>query len=135
MGRIKITKENCTGCKACMMTCSMKNEKVGSYKLARIKIKKDEEIELATPVVCRQCKNAECADSCPMLALTRDENTGAIVFNSEKCVGCELCVDNCPFGTIYFNKETNKPYKCDLCNGDPQCVKVCKLAGAIRYDQ
>ena len=44
---------------------------------------------------------------------------------NEKCTGCKLCIKACPFGAIQVgpNREI---LKCDLCGGDPECVKYCQ---------
>ena len=44
--------------------------------------------------------------------------------NEEKCIGCLACVDACPFGAIQINPDGDV-LKCDLCGGDPVCVKYC----------
>ena len=31
----------------------------------------------------------------------------------------------CPFGAILVDPKTGDVVKCDLCGGDPTCVKVC----------
>jgi Fe-S-cluster-containing hydrogenase component 2 len=38
----------------------------------------------------------------------------------------------CPVGGINIDPVTDTAFKCDLCNGDPECVKVCD-PGAIKY--
>jgi Fe-S-cluster-containing hydrogenase component 2 len=38
----------------------------------------------------------------------------------------------CPIGGISMNMETGKIIKCNLCDGDPECVKYCAY-GAIEY--
>ena len=43
------------------------------------------------------------------------------------CIGCRSCVAVCPFGAMNFNKTERKVYKCDLCDGDPQCVRFCDM--------
>jgi Fe-S-cluster-containing hydrogenase component 2 len=35
------------------------------------------------------------------------------------------CVEACPFGAIYAHSDVEHPIKCDLCNGNPQCVATC----------
>lgn len=45
--------------------------------------------------------------------------------NEDKCVGCGLCTLACPYGGIYYNPESGKPVKCDMCNGEPKCVAAC----------
>ena len=48
------------------------------------------------------------------------------------CVGCKVCTIACPFGTVNYNQDTGKVIKCDLCGGDPECVKACPTV-AITY--
>jgi len=34
-----------------------------------------------------------------------------------------MCVTACPFGAMSFDSIGKKVIKCDLCDGDPQCVR------------
>lgn len=38
----------------------------------------------------------------------------------------------CPIGGISIDPVTNTAFKCELCEGDPECVKICDLQ-AISY--
>jgi len=40
------------------------------------------------------------------------------------------CVTACTFGGIEIDPMTRKAIKCDLCLGDPACIKACEY-GAI----
>ncbi len=33
----------------------------------------------------------------------------------------------CPFGAMSYNTTDKKVFKCDLCDGDPQCVRFCDI--------
>jgi len=33
----------------------------------------------------------------------------------------------CPFGAMNFNPTEKRVFKCDLCDGDPQCVRFCEV--------
>ncbi|MGA8242981.1 MAG: 4Fe-4S binding protein, partial [Desulfobacterales bacterium] len=48
------------------------------------------------------------------------------------CIGCRTCVSVCPFGAMNFNTIDRKVIKCDLCDGDPQCVRFCEVK-AVDY--
>lgn len=113
----------CTGCRACMVACTTRKEQKPSLKHARLWIPKMENICLSVPVICEQCQNAPCENVCPTRAISRDSKTNALLVDAEKCIGCKECVWACPFGAITVRKGI--ALKCDLCNGDPECVKVC----------
>ena len=51
------------------------------------------------------------------------------------CRRCEEphCVDACPFGVVALHPRTGLALICDLCAGDPICVKRC-ATGAIAYE-
>jgi len=120
----------CTGCRACMVACSLVKEKVFSLGDARIWIPKMESICLSVPIICEQCDPAPCKTVCPTKAIARNTETGALLVDPDKCIGCKECVWACPFGAISLRKGV--AVKCDLCDGQPECAKVC-VPGAIRY--
>lgn len=41
---------------------------------------------------------------------------------------------NCPYGAIDFDAASGLLIKCDLCDGDPLCVKYCAVK-AITYSE
>jgi len=80
-----------------------------------------------SPVVCRQCDNAPCASVCPVEAI---EKKGRIwVVNAQKCIGCALCVQECPFGAIWLHQDKGIAIKCDQCGN---CVRHCPT-GKLRF--
>ncbi len=57
---------------------------------------------------------------------------GAIVVDTERCKGCNLCVVACPLNIISLSKEVNvRGYNFaqqtieDTCNGCASCATVC----------
>jgi len=77
------------------------------------------------PVVCLQCYKPPCAEICPTKAIIRDEVTSIVKVSKEKCNGCRMCEEACPFGVVFFSEQEQNAIKCELCNGDPQCVIFC----------
>ena len=75
-------------------------------------------------MMCLQCDNPSCMKVCPVRAITRDENN-AVVINYNKCIGCKMCSNACPLGNISYHPMVGRVFKCDLCGGDPKCVKYC----------
>jgi len=114
------------------MACVVHHEGQFGTAMARIKIVKKEPLGLDQPHVCRLCRRAPCIAACPAGALYKDENTGATLLHADDCIGCGACVDACPFGMAALHPETGLALICDLCGGDPACVKRC-ATGAIRY--
>lgn len=125
-----IDPEKCNGCRACEWACSLYTENVVNK--SRIHIVKWLDRGVEVPMMCVQCEIALCEKICPVKAIERNEDTGAMVVDYDKCIGCKLCTYVCPFGGIYFDTEKRRVIKCELCGGDPVCVKVCDTE-AIQY--
>lgn len=123
----------CTSCLQCEMACSF--EHTGAFNPSRSKIKIFEvgHGRRSIPYTCTQCDEAWCAQACPVDALLRNPETGAVEVLNDRCVGCKVCTVACPYGTINYDTVTQKVVKCDLCGGDPACAKACPT-DAIIYD-
>lgn len=122
--------EKCTGCGRCALACSAIKEGVFLPEKSRIHFVNYPREGLSVPNVCFHCEEPACAEACPVEAISRND-LGAVVVDEEACTGCGECVTACPYGMIWLN-EDDLAYKCDLCGGDPECVKVCQ-PGAIVY--
>ena len=129
---LMIDYEKCTGCRLCELVCSVMHDGVSNPARSRIKIMKWESEGLYVPVSCQQCDDAPCMNVCPVKAIFRDEDTGAVMIDHNLCIGCRSCVAVCPFGAMNYNVIDRKVFKCDLCGGDPQCTKFCEVH-AISY--
>ncbi|MBM4338113.1 MAG: 4Fe-4S dicluster domain-containing protein [Deltaproteobacteria bacterium] len=131
MKKIVIYPERCTGCRLCESICVLYNDKVNDLSRSRIRILKKHSLGLSTPVVCSQCKKPPCGKACPVDAIHKDDD-GCVKIDQETCIGCEACVSACPFGVMMALPD--KVVKCELCDGDPQCVKYC-MTNAIEYGE
>ncbi len=69
---------------------------------------------------------------CPKEAIDRDQELDRIQVNYDLCIGCKMCVSACPFGAMGFDADRGRVFKCDLCDGDPQCVRFCDMK-AVDY--
>ncbi len=116
--------ENCTGCHLCELACSYAHYKVFNPSLSRITVITRPEVQTSIPVYCMQCRDAACVRACPANAIYFDEGSNAYLIDDSRCIGCRECAYACPFGAVGFDGD-GKPIKCDLCGGDPECVKVC----------
>ncbi len=86
----------------------------------------------AIPVLCMHCETAMCDLVCPTGAIYRELTTGAIKVNPDRCIGCSACAYACPFGAISLDIRTRTGVVCDLCNGEPLCVRTCPT-GALEF--
>jgi len=134
MKRILVHTDVCSGCRACEIACVAHHEGQFGVATARIRVTKIERRGIDYPHVCRMCRRAPCLAACPTDALYRDASTGAILLRSADCIGCADCVDACPFGMASLHPQTGLALICDLCGGDPACVKRC-ATGAILYEE
>ncbi len=131
---LAIDPEKCTGCRLCEIACSIYHEKACAPEKARIHVTNWENEGIYIPMVCQQCDVPICEIVCPMHAVKRDSETGAVVIDDNFCVGCRLCVQFCPFGSIGVDNKTKKITKCDLCGGEPVCVKFCQPKALLYLD-
>ena len=130
----------CIGCLSCSVACKMENNiPIGSFniKVDRIGPTPKQEgsrfpdVEMYfLPLMCQHCEEPQCVLVCPSEALYKAAD-GAVLLDSEKCDGCEACIDACPYGLVYFNPRENVAGKCDLCHHRvvrgqvPACVSQC----------
>lgn len=129
---IMIKPMECAGCRTCEMICSTTHYGMVSPVRSNIRVVEWLEEGLCSPLTCLQCDDPLCMKACPVGAISRDEETGAKKIDEKLCVGCKMCVFACPVGGTMVNPDTGKAIKCDLCGGDPKCVKWCPT-GAIKF--
>lgn len=127
---LTVRPELCTGCMACVYACSLVHEEVFSPGLSRVRIVKDESQGNSVPTQCLLCDGTPCVGSCPVGAITLDSSISRPVVQEAECVGCGSCVEACPVGAIRLHVTRQTALVCDMCSGQPQCVRVC-IPGAL----
>ena len=128
---LSIEYQKCTVCRSCELVCSVKHDGVANPMRSRIKIMKWEAEGLYIPMSCQQCQDAPCLNVCPVKAISRGEGMGCVEVDYDVCIGCRSCVTVCPFGAMSYNVKDKKVFKCDLCDGDPQCVRFCDVEAVV----
>jgi Fe-S-cluster-containing hydrogenase component 2 len=116
-----------------MLICSFMHTDGCSYHGSRIQIVSEEGHGIHTPTLCQFCEDPSCVNACPTAALSKNSKTDAIQVDASLCNGCQACVGACPFQAMFFDPEEQKPFTCDLCQGDPECVKICRLPETLQY--
>jgi Fe-S-cluster-containing hydrogenase component 2 len=107
------------------MACSVEHAKVNNPSRSRIHVIKWPLAGFQLPMLCQQCEEAPCIAVCPKNALSRDTTLDRVVLDYDLCIGCKICVTACPFGGMGIDPVARQVIKCDLCDGDPACVRFC----------
>ncbi len=123
--QIYIDYHKCVGCGTCEMVCSLAHEGICASDLSRIRVVRFDKIGRHVPISCASCDDSPCVSVCPTGAILPAAANGTPIIQDSKCIGCRQCVQACPFGHMNYNPLHGVAFKCDLCNGDPQCVKFC----------
>jgi Fe-S-cluster-containing dehydrogenase component/DMSO reductase anchor subunit len=132
----------CVACNACSAACILEN---GWTFHAREILTYNNEVYPELPVInlslsCNHCELAVCLEGCPSSSYTRDVNTGAILIDDKKCIGCKYCQWNCPYDAPKFDTGKRIIGKCNLCYSRlqegllPSCSTACPT-GALSFGE
>ena len=115
----------CSGCRRCEIACSLFHEKRIWPEASRIRV------FMLVPGVdfphfCAQCEDYPCVQACPANVLSVNKETSAVLVSGEACTGCGRCIEACPGRVPHMHPKEKRILICDLCGGDPKCVKVCQ---------
>lgn len=139
---IVVNLDKCLGCYGCEVACKMENDVALGEHWNKVIIRGPlgeypNMVRYPLPTMCQQCENSPCVHVCPTGASYRDSDTGIVLIDKEKCIGCKYCMMACPYGVRDWNVATKTVEKCTLCGhltaqGEvPACVKSC--AGGARF--
>ncbi|MBN2247419.1 MAG: 4Fe-4S dicluster domain-containing protein, partial [Coriobacteriia bacterium] len=144
-GYLLVDTRKCAGCNSCMLACALTHHGSTSLANARIQIVQDPFKAYPGDITisqCRQCPYPPCVDACPTGANHVDAENGNVrTVDVSKCIGCERCVQACPFtpSRALWNTTEKHAQKCDLCadtpfwneeggpGGKQACVEVCPM--------
>ena len=137
-GLLVVNTDKCVGCQRCEINCTLVNDGCVSSYISRVKVTRNlfssrngtglytEDKWLYYPDTCRQCAEPACANAGPMKAIYADEN-GIKKVDQDKCVGCGMCTQACPWHMPTVNPVTHKSSKCIQCGA---CAAGCP-SGAL----
>jgi len=148
-GYLLVDTKKCSGCQTCMLTCALTHYGRQNSTLSRIQIINNPFGKFPTDMAqfqCRQCPYPSCVAACPTGAMHADPETGVRLVDEALCIGCERCIEACPFtpSRVQWNHEDRHAQKCDLCmetpfwneeggvDGKQACVEMCPMH-AISY--
>ena len=133
----------CTGCKTCMVACKDKNDLDPGLRWRRVYefsggdwVAGDDGtftqdvFAYYVSVSCNHCRDPICVEVCPSRAMHKNES-GIVLIDSKKCVGCRYCEWACPYSAPQFDFSNGIMTKCDFCqtqiqeDKDPCCVEAC----------
>jgi CRP-like cAMP-binding protein len=138
--------EKCTRCDQCVRACADAHD--GVTRLVREGLRFDKYL-VATS--CRSCRDPLCMVGCPVGSIRRRNSMEIII--EDWCIGCGLCVRNCPYGNLNLHPfevkipdpaqptrmiatTKKKATGCDLCmeHAEPSCVYACPHDAAHRVE-
>jgi formate dehydrogenase iron-sulfur subunit len=155
----------CTACRGCQIACKQWNRNPGTKTIQRgthqnpadlsfftFKLVRFNEIEVPGgepkwyffPEQCRHCMEPPCKDTGESLgckAITRDETTGAVIFNPKvkvKPADFKTIRESCPYDVPRYDERMGVMAKCTMCIDRikegmlPACVKTCP-SGAMNF--
>ena len=135
MKRIYIKEQACIGCHLCEVYCRVEHSRskdlVKAFKKESPEPLPRTSVEVRKPVSlsvrCQHCDEPACLYACLTGALHRDDESGIVAVDEERCIGCWTCILACPLGAIRRNIQSGRVAKCDLCAGKemPVCVARC----------
>lgn len=132
-GILTIHPQKCNGCGLCELACSLSHSGRIDTSLSRIRVIAWHAEDIFLPSCCQHCAEAPCVAVCPKDAMVWDDHRDRVRIDYDRCVSCRACMAACPYGAIGFDDARQMIFKCDVCNGNPQCVHFCE-PGALRWD-
>lgn len=157
-----IDTKRCIGCHTCAVACKVENNLPEKNWWNRILTKGGDLMDTPSgqfpnlemsfrPLACQHCANPACVKACPVGATYKDPETGIVLQDYDRCIGCRMCIATCPFtGVRSFNWQQPAAYteeplggegaqphqkhtveKCVLCNHrvkrglEPACIAAC----------
>lgn len=130
MQRIAIDRTRCIGCLTCVTACVISHQSSD----ARNRVTIDSETKPA-PIFCRNCEQPECVYTCMTGAMSKNDETGFVEYDKERCASCYMCIMACPYGVLKSDRVDHMEImKCNMCvhrTGDhsakPMCVEKCPM--------
>jgi formate dehydrogenase iron-sulfur subunit len=131
----------CIGCGACTAACKEQNglplpieEQTTAYTWTVVQQRHGQNVRR----MCMHCLDPTCVSVCPVGAMRKTES-GPVVYDAQKCIGCRYCIMACPFDVPKYQWDRAVPVvgKCVMCAsrveaGQPTaCAAVCPTGATL----
>lgn len=128
----------CVGCKACQIACKDRFD----MQMAGPRPRRVHSFECGTypdtgihhvSISCNHCEAPACVANCPTGAMYKDVESGVVLHDDDVCIGCQTCVNSCPYDAPQYVEDWNMVVKCDTCKAlrdggmNPVCVDACGM--------
>ena len=135
---------SCIGCKTCQVACKDRRD----IQVAGPRLRRVDTFECGTypevamfhlNISCNHCESPACVANCPTGAMYKDDD-GTVQHDDEACIGCQTCVNSCPYEVPQLDEEAGVSSKCTLCfdrldnDHRPWCVQACPAEARIVGD-
>lgn len=136
----------CTGCKTCMFACKDFNNLSETISFRQVYVvsggttERKPDGSFATSCVayavssaCQHCSLPTCVVNCPTGAMAKEDETGLVLVDAHRCIGCGMCATVCPYNAPKVDIEAGHSVKCDGCVSrvheglKPVCVLACPV--------
>lgn len=123
-----IDTKRCIGCHTCATACKMANNLPNEIWWNRVVTVGGDSIDTADGVYpsntmsfytmqCQHCMNPACLDVCPTGATQKDSD-GIVSIDDELCIGCESCIQACPYEGVRTLVKGEPEYRLDVVVGE-----------------
>ncbi len=136
----------CTGCRTCEMACKdykdldvdtafrhVYDYEGGAWEKRTGDVYEQSCFTYHLSISCQHCNDPACTKVCPTTAMHKEEDTGLVVVDATKCIGCAYCQMACPYSAPKVDRSLGHSVKCDGCQDRvaegkrPVCVESCPL--------
>lgn len=126
----------CSGCRACQTACKDRNDLQVGQLYRHVTTFQTGAFPNATmyhySATCNHCEAPACIEACPTGAMQKGDD-GTVQHDDAACIGCQSCVEACPYRVPVLLENAGIVGKCDACKPfrdrglNPVCVDACNM--------